>query len=151
MANDKKGKDKANRRRALGRARPDASFPVPPPALELPADYAGLLDDLKRRIAGERLRIVLTANSAMVLLYWDVGLKYMRAFAAAWPARTIVQRVIAQLPWRQNVTLRGYTKPIGVAEWETRITKALPEELRSSLPSIEELEKEFDDIKERGR
>jgi len=151
MANDKKGKDKANRRRALGRAKPGASFPVPPPSLELPADYASLLDDLKRRIAGERLRIVLTANSAMVLLYWDVGLKYMRAFAAAWPARTIVQRVIAQLPWRQNVTLRGYTKPIGVAEWETRITKALPEELRSSLPSIEELEKEFDDIKERGR
>ena len=71
MVGNKKGKD--NHRRALGRAKPDASFPVPPPALELPADYAGLLDDLKRRIAGERLRIVLTANSAMVLLYWDVG------------------------------------------------------------------------------
>ncbi|OFV91744.1 MAG: hypothetical protein A3G76_14410 [Acidobacteria bacterium RIFCSPLOWO2_12_FULL_65_11] len=33
------------------------------------------------------------------------NLKYMRAFAAAWPDRRIVQRVIAQLPWRQNIAL----------------------------------------------
>lgn len=32
--------------------------------------------------------------------------------------------------------------PIGVAEWTTAITTALPDELRSSLPSIEELEAE---------
>ena len=30
------------------------------------------------------------------------NLKYMRAFAAAWPDRAIVQRVIAQLPWRPH-------------------------------------------------
>jgi hypothetical protein len=29
----------------------------------------------------------------------------MRAFAAAWPEREIVQRVVAQLPWRQNIAL----------------------------------------------
>jgi len=33
------------------------------------------------------------------------NLKYMRAFAAAWPKATIVQRVVAQLPWRQNIAL----------------------------------------------
>ena len=33
------------------------------------------------------------------------NLKYMRAFAAAWPEREIVQRVVAQLPWRQNIAL----------------------------------------------
>lgn len=33
------------------------------------------------------------------------NLKYMRAFAAAWPDRAIVQRVIAQIPWRQNIAL----------------------------------------------
>lgn len=33
------------------------------------------------------------------------NLKYMRAFAAAWPDPAIVQRVIAQLPWRQNIAL----------------------------------------------
>jgi len=33
------------------------------------------------------------------------NLKYMRAFAAAWPDRSIVQRVVAQIPWRQNIAL----------------------------------------------
>lgn len=33
------------------------------------------------------------------------NLKYMRAFAVAWPNQQIVQRVVAQLPWGQNLTL----------------------------------------------
>jgi predicted nuclease of restriction endonuclease-like (RecB) superfamily len=33
------------------------------------------------------------------------NLKYMRAFAAAWPDARIVQRLVAQLPWSQNITL----------------------------------------------
>lgn len=33
------------------------------------------------------------------------NLKYMRSFAAAWTDRPIVQRVIAQIPWRQNIAL----------------------------------------------
>jgi hypothetical protein len=33
------------------------------------------------------------------------NLKYMRAFTAAWADRAIVQRVIAQIPWRQNIAL----------------------------------------------
>jgi hypothetical protein len=39
--------------------------------------------------------------------------------------------------------LRGYSTPIGVAEWTTANTSALPEELSSSLPSVEELEAEL--------
>ena len=33
------------------------------------------------------------------------NLKYMRAFTTAWPDKTIVQRVIAQIPWRSNIAL----------------------------------------------
>lgn len=33
------------------------------------------------------------------------NLKYMRAFAAAWPNFEIVQQHVAQLSWRQNITL----------------------------------------------
>ena len=33
------------------------------------------------------------------------NLKYMRAFTATWPDRAIVQRVVAQIPWRQNIAL----------------------------------------------
>jgi len=112
------------------------SFPAAPSHAELPRGYAKTLGEIKRRIQQERLRVVLAANSAMVLLYWDIGrvildrqeregwgakvidrlaadlreafpdmrgfsprnLKYMRAFAAAWPERAIVQQLAAQIP-----------------------------------------------------
>lgn len=41
-------------------------------------------------------------------------------------------------------SLAGYKNPIGVAEWKNKMVKALPEELKSSLPSIEEIEKELE-------
>lgn len=40
-------------------------------------------------------------------------------------------------------SLAGYQNPIGVAEWENRIQESLPEDLKSSLPSIEEIENEL--------
>lgn len=39
--------------------------------------------------------------------------------------------------------LRGYNAPIGVAEWKTALTASLPAELKSSLPTVEELEAEL--------
>jgi|CXWL01.1.fsa_nt_gi predicted nuclease of restriction endonuclease-like (RecB) superfamily len=130
-------------RRQRGRVDRSVMFPVPPPAGDVPVDYAAWLADLKSRIHRERLRVVLASNAVMVLLYWDIGhsildkqadqgwgsrvidrlaadlrdafpemkgfsprnLKYMRAFAAAWPEREIVQRTVAQLSWRQNLVL----------------------------------------------
>jgi predicted nuclease of restriction endonuclease-like (RecB) superfamily len=143
MARKRSAEGKIENRNALGRRRKDAMFPIAPTRAGLPSGYAGILRDLKQRIQQERLRTVMAANSAMVLLYWDIGrrilerqdregwgarvidrlssdlreafpdmhglsprnLKYMRAFAAAWSDRTIVQRVVAQIPWRQNITL----------------------------------------------
>ena len=130
-------------RQQRGRVDRSAMFPVAAPAGEMPANYADWLAEIKRRIHGERLRIVLASNSAMLMLYWDIGqrilhkqaeqgygtrvidrlatdlrdafpdmkgfsprnLKYMRAFAAAWPDAELVQRTVAQLSWGQNITL----------------------------------------------
>lgn len=39
--------------------------------------------------------------------------------------------------------LAGYRKPMSVAEWETKLTHSLPEELKGSLPTIEEIEAEL--------
>lgn len=39
--------------------------------------------------------------------------------------------------------LQGYTQPMGISEWQNSINKSLPPELKSSLPSIEELESEL--------
>jgi len=130
-------------RKSLGRRRAGASIPAPPGRGALPADYAVLLGEIKERIRTERVRVVLAANHAMVLLYWDIGkailarqeregwgagtidrlshdlreafrdmrgfsprnLKYMRAFAAAWPEREFVQQAAAQIPWFHNCVL----------------------------------------------
>jgi hypothetical protein len=44
--------------------------------------------------------------------------------------------------------LRGLNKPVGVAEWETSIVERLPEDLRGSLPTVEEIEAEFSGLME---
>jgi len=39
---------------------------------------------------------------------------------------------------------RDIKKPMGVVEYETMLTKALPEELKSSLPTVKEIEEELE-------
>jgi predicted nuclease of restriction endonuclease-like (RecB) superfamily len=45
------------------------------------------------------------------------NLKYMRKFAEAYPDRSIVQRVVAQLPWRTNITLLDKLKDLELRLW----------------------------------
>lgn len=144
----------------MGRARKDAMIPAASPRTALPSDYAAILDDLKQRIQQERLRTVMAANAAMILLYWDIGrtilerqdregwgariidrlsidlrktfpdmqglsprnLKYMRAFAAAWPDRVIVQQLAAQIPWFHNCILLDRVRGSAEREWYIRQT-----------------------------
>ena len=133
----------APERKQRGRVDGSVMFPVASPVSDMPADYAQWVAEIKGRIHGERLRLVLASNNVMVLLYWDIGerilhkqaeqgygtkvidrlaadlrqafpdmkgfsprnLKYMRAFATAWPDRELVQRTVAQLSWGQNIVL----------------------------------------------
>jgi predicted nuclease of restriction endonuclease-like (RecB) superfamily len=142
-------------RGSRGRARDDATFPVPPTRVDVPDDYVATLAEIKERVQTQRLRVVLAANAAMVELYWDIGrtildrqhnagwgakiidrlsadlrtaypdmqgfsprnLKYMRAFAAAWPEGPIVQQAVAQLPWRQNITLLQRLEDAHTRRW----------------------------------
>jgi predicted nuclease of restriction endonuclease-like (RecB) superfamily len=46
--------------------------------------------------------------------------------------------------------LRDLKKPLGVADWETRLVEKLPKELEGVLPSVEQIEAEFS-RKKRGR
>jgi predicted nuclease of restriction endonuclease-like (RecB) superfamily len=138
-----------------GRKKRQASFPVAGSTQDIPLDYQSTLADLKQRIANERLRVTLSANAAMILLYWDIGqtilsrqdlqgwgakiidrlsedlkeafpemngfsprnLKYMRMFAQQWPDREIVQRTVAQIPWRSNLTLLHKVNDIDTRLW----------------------------------
>lgn len=132
-----------HQRKAMGQQKQGALFPVAPSKSDTPKNYSAFLDEIKKRIQQERIKAVLSANSAMVLLYWDIGqeilknqrkaawgskvidrlaidlaksfpdmkgfsqrnLKYMRAFAIAWPEKAIVQQVAAQIPWFHNCLL----------------------------------------------
>ena len=121
----------------------------------MPEGYGGFLQSIKKRLETERLKAVLSANAAQILLYWDLGqdilekqekagwgakiidrlsadlkkefpemngfsprnLKYMRKFAKAWPDREIVQRVAAQIPWRNNQALLDKLKDSELRVW----------------------------------
>ena len=77
-------------RKVRGRSREEAAFPVAPVRSELPKDYAAALAEIKERVRQERLRVVLAANSAMVLLYWDIGRVILdRQAREGWGARVI--------------------------------------------------------------
>jgi hypothetical protein len=73
MASRRQGGGKAEVPRVMGRRQAEAMMPVAPPRGGLPAGYAEALQTIKRRIQEERLRVILSANAAMVLLYWDIG------------------------------------------------------------------------------
>lgn len=63
----------------------------------LPTGYAEILTDLKARIARERVRVVMSANAAMVLLYWDIGQVILqRQRVEGWGAK-VVDRLSADL------------------------------------------------------
>jgi predicted nuclease of restriction endonuclease-like (RecB) superfamily len=74
-----------------------AAFPVGPPRSGLPSDYSEVLGTIKARIQQERLRAVTTANSAMVLLYWDIGHMILeRQQLSGWGAK-IIDRLAGDL------------------------------------------------------
>jgi predicted nuclease of restriction endonuclease-like (RecB) superfamily len=137
-------------------------FPVASSKSEMPDSYADFLKNLKERIQQERIKAVLSANSAMLILYWDIGntilekqkiegwgakvidrlshdlkeafpdmkgfsprnLKYMRKFAEAWPDKQIVQRIVAQIPWRSNLALLDKLKSPDLRLWYAQKTIA---------------------------
>ncbi|WP_165223270.1 PDDEXK nuclease domain-containing protein [Aquisphaera insulae] len=50
------------------------------------------------------------------------NLKYMRAFAEAWPEEPIVQQLVAQIPWGHNVRLLDHVKDPDERVWYIRKT-----------------------------
>lgn len=133
-------------------------FPVTPPRSELPRGYAKTLGEIKQRIQHARSRVVLAANSAMVLLYWDIGqviltrqaragwgtkvidrlaadlreslpgtqgfstrnLLLMRSLAEAYPDPAIVKQLVSQLPWGHVIRLIQRVKDAETREWYLR-------------------------------
>lgn len=127
----------------MGKKKQGVTIPIPESLNEMPQGYESFFRTIKERIAQERVKTILSANSVMILLYWEIGksilerqeregwgakvidrlshdlkktfpemnglsprnLKYMRKFAEAWIDKEIVQRTVALIPWRSNITL----------------------------------------------
>lgn len=138
-----------------GRKRDEASFPIAANRAELPQEYSDLLEDIKAKVDGSRLHIVIAANSAMVILYWEIGqlilhrqkqegwgakvidrlshdlrdvfpdmkgfsprnLLFMRAFAENYADGEIVKQLVSQLPWGHIITLIQKIKIPIQREW----------------------------------
>jgi predicted nuclease of restriction endonuclease-like (RecB) superfamily len=154
------GKIKKNERKVMGRALEDVAIPVAEPLVTMPEGYTAFFAAVKERIVRERIKAVLAANAAMVLMYWDIGrqilekqhaegwgakvidrlshdlktafpdmsgfsprnLKYMRKFAESWPDRSIVQEVLAQVTWYHNLALLEKVSAPETRLWYARKT-----------------------------
>ena len=80
-----------------GQLHDDASFPVAAGHKEMPESYAVFIGEIKERIQKERLRVVMSANSSMVLLYWDIGRTIIdRQEKEGWGAK-VIDRLSADL------------------------------------------------------
>lgn len=132
-----------NNRKQRGNKIEEVIFPIADSLSSMPEGYQKFIESLKGHIRKERLKTLVSANKALILMYWHIGnsiikeqdnqgwgtkvidrmahdlkesfpdmkgfsprnLKYMRQFAEAWPDIEIVQRTVAQLAWRSNITL----------------------------------------------
>lgn len=131
------------KRKQRGAEKDEVIFPLPISDSFLPVGYTSFIENIKKQILKTRLQTTLSANVAMITLYWNIGneilerqlnegwgakvidrmsydlkrdfpqmngfsprnLKYMRKFAEAWTDFEFVQRTVAQIPWRSNITL----------------------------------------------
>lgn len=150
----------SNKRKSHGKEKKGVIIPATPPLLDMPNNYVELLEEIKSKIQQSRLKTVLSVNTALILLYWEIGcdilkrqaiegwgtkvidrlsfdikeifpdmkgfsprnLKYMRAFATAYPDREFVQRVVAQIPWRSNLMLLDKLKELELRTWYAQQT-----------------------------
>jgi predicted nuclease of restriction endonuclease-like (RecB) superfamily len=80
-----------------GRTRPEAIFPVAPPASALPETYAATLQEIKTHLRNARIRAILAANPMVIEAYWHTGkIILARQQEAAWGAK-VIDRLAADL------------------------------------------------------
>lgn len=148
------------KRKQRGKEKEQVTFPIAESKLNMPEGYSDFIKEIKDRILKKRLDTVIAANSAMIILYWEIGkailqrqqnegwgakvidrmsydlkqafpelsgfsprnLKYMRKFAEAWSDFEIVQRIVALIPWRSNITLLDKLNDPEVRIWYAQKT-----------------------------
>lgn len=193
----RKRESNVEERKFMGKRADGVIFPLQSELNDMPESYIGFFKEVKQKILAERLKTIISANCAMIILYWEIGrsiltrqknegwgskvidrlsydlketfpgmsgfsprnLKYMRKFAEEWPEKELVQRCVALIPWRSNITLldklnnpelrlwyakktveKGFGKDMLVFQIETKLhlrEGASLNNFRSSLPPFD--------------
>lgn len=135
-------------------------FPLPEALINIPDFYHNFISEIKEKIRKTRIQALISANTEMIILYWDIGklileqqkeqgwgakiidrmsydlkqefpdmqgfsprnLKYMRKFAEAYPDIEIVQRTVALISWRSNITLLDKISDFNIRIWYAQKT-----------------------------
>lgn len=118
------------------------------PASIVSADYAALLSDIKQRVRHGQTRAVLAVNAELIRLYWDIGaLIHARQQQEGWGAGVIprlARDLHNELPDEKGFSERNSIQK-GHRLWPFfDLTQAGSESLESSLPTIEEIERELE-------
>ena len=60
-------------RKRMGKDKDGVIFPVAPNLSEMSDSYLNFIEEIKKEIENQRLKVVLNANSSMICLYWNIG------------------------------------------------------------------------------
>ncbi len=131
------------KRKQIGKEKEKVVFPIAESLKNMPINYQSFIESVKENIKRDRIKAHQSANSSMILMYWEIGnsilkqqknegwgakvidrmshdlktafpdmtgfsprnLMYMRKFADAWKNIELVQRSVALISWRSNITL----------------------------------------------
>jgi predicted nuclease of restriction endonuclease-like (RecB) superfamily len=122
-------------RSSRGRKREGVSFPAPPLRASMPSGYVATLNEIKERIRTERLRVALSANAAMVLMYWEIGkIILFRQEEEGWGAK-VIDRLSSDLreefPDMQGLSPRNllFMRSFAAAYFDAEIVKQLVSQL----------------------
>ncbi|MBM2817328.1 MAG: hypothetical protein HW421_4090 [Ignavibacteria bacterium] len=147
-------------RKQRGISKNQVVFPLPETLINIPDFYHNFIGKIKEKILRTRIQALISANSEMILLYWEIGnlileqqkeqgwgakiidrmsydlkqefpdmqgfsprnLKYMRKFAEAYTVLEIVQRTVALISWRSNITILDKISDSNLRIWYARKT-----------------------------
>jgi predicted nuclease of restriction endonuclease-like (RecB) superfamily len=122
----------------MGKKKENVIFPVMPLASSMPNNYKIFLSDLKERIRKDRLRVVLASNTALVIMYWDIGQSILKKQNEQGWGSKVIDRLSADLikefPDMQGFSPRNlkYMRSFAVA-WPD---SAIVQQLAAQIPGF---------------
>jgi DUF1016 N-terminal domain len=80
----------SDQRKRHGKEKTSVIIPAASSLLEMPEGYSSLLAEVKQQIQGSRLKAALSANAALIGLYWEIGYQILvRQGQEGWGAKVI--------------------------------------------------------------